>query len=218
MRAFGSSPLARGLQYLAPAGRRGRGIIPARAGFTRPGRGRGGRRADHPRSRGVYLEWGVNDGEEGGSSPLARGLLGETLLGLEVDGIIPARAGFTTDGDNNDRRATDHPRSRGVYCPPAGMLMTAVGSSPLARGLRVARDHEQARPRIIPARAGFTPGRRPPRRGLWDHPRSRGVYRPRSQLIRTERGSSPLARGLPPLGAGQGRETRIIPARAGFTG
>ena len=50
----GSSPLARGLRHgwVAPAG--GEGIIPARAGFTRPGLRRPLRPPDHPRSRGVY--------------------------------------------------------------------------------------------------------------------------------------------------------------------
>ena len=50
----GSSPLARGLRPRVPALGEPRGIIPARAGFTRPhGRVRRGPR-DHPRSRGVY--------------------------------------------------------------------------------------------------------------------------------------------------------------------
>ena len=53
---WGSSPLARGLHDLAHHPCFNDGIIPARAGFTphRPGRPHGG--ADHPRSRGVYLE------------------------------------------------------------------------------------------------------------------------------------------------------------------
>ena len=38
------------------AGRDRKGIIPARAGFTYAGLGRGVRAADHPRSRGVYIK------------------------------------------------------------------------------------------------------------------------------------------------------------------
>ena len=50
-----------------------------------------------------------------------------------------------------------------------------------------------------------------------DHPRSRGVYIPCIQLKRSVQGSSPLARGLPGMGAGTFPHARIIPARAGFT-
>ena len=91
------------------------------------------------------------------------------------------------------------------------------GSSPLARGLPVAgaRGHRLAG--IIPARAGFT--------APWvrtstlqpDHPRSRGVYRPRARCAPSPPGSSPLARGLPATRRCTPHSARIIPARAGFT-
>ena len=51
----GSSPLARGLPHSTEERNMARGIIPARAGFTRSlTRSRASVR-DHPRSRGVYL-------------------------------------------------------------------------------------------------------------------------------------------------------------------
>ena len=50
----GSSPLARGLPLLHTIAAARIGIIPARAGFTATTRSRRSRRADHPRSRGVY--------------------------------------------------------------------------------------------------------------------------------------------------------------------
>ena len=70
----------------------------------------------------------------------------------------------------------DHPRSRGVYVTTPNPPLVALGSSPLARGLRGVRVSPGRHRWIIPARAGFT--RRcvswwPP---AWDHPRSRGVY------------------------------------------
>ena len=72
-------------------------------------------------------------------------------------------------------------------------------------------------PRIIPARAGFTrPQARAEGRGR-DHPRSRGVYSIRSGSRRIISGSSPLARGLPPVGNTVRVRLWIIPARAGFT-
>ena len=53
--------------------------------------------------------------------------------------------------------------------------------------------------------------------GGQDHPRSRGVYPPRTWPVSYERGSSPLARGLHRPGARMRGGRRIIPARAGFT-
>ena len=91
----------------------------------------------------------------------------------------------------------DHPRSRGVY----------VGHGPRPGG----------RPRIIPARAGFT-GRPPrPRSFGRDHPRSRGVYWTPPPAWPTSQGSSPLARGLLDHAPTGTVRARIIPARAGFT-
>ena len=152
-----------------------------------------------------------------GSSPLARGLLGVGEHVAQVVGIIPARAGFTSDLQVCPGRLADHPRSRGVYisgiCPIADMW----GSSPLARGLP-RRPGPDPRPvGIIPARAGFTR----PGRGAWtcpaDHPRSRGVYRHSAWPGPGAPGSSPLARGLPSSVSSGLRVSGIIPARAGFT-
>ena len=173
----GSSPLARGLPR--------RSLPP-----TPPTR-------DHPRSRGVYVS--------------AR------LPASSTSRIIPARAGFTRRPGFPEECTWDHPRSRGVYGVGANGAVAEVGiiparagfttaslwskdggqgSSPLARGLPLAVSAEPWVPRIIPARAGFTPphdmtiisaGIIPARAGFtitrsgtrqltWDHPRSRGVY------------------------------------------
>ena len=91
----GSSPLARGLRR----DRRGRGqhlgIIPARAGFTTGSTAEMLPNGDHPRSRGVYYPSVRVSGTISGSSPLARGLHGDDPAVGQVEGIIPARAGFT---------------------------------------------------------------------------------------------------------------------------
>ena len=91
----GSSPLARGL----PGDVKGEwtrvGIIPARAGFTPPGRFGGDEPQDHPRSRGVYLLCCASVRLSWGSSPLARGLRQGLVGPLLHVRIIPARAGFT---------------------------------------------------------------------------------------------------------------------------
>ena len=92
-----------------------------------------------------------------------------------------------------------------------------AGSSPLARGLPSLARNLRYRDGIIPARAGFTnwsvngPV-------VWrDHPRSRGVYLKQIGRDVEKTGSSPLARGLLTRLIPFWEETRIIPARAGFT-
>ena len=76
-------------------------------------------------------------------------------------------------------------------------MISRIGSSPLARGLR--------------------------RRGrgwsvlIGDHPRSRGVYYIIYHHNHLSSGSSPLARGLLRHLSHSHRQFRIIPARAGFT-
>ena len=132
-----------------------------------------------------------------GSSPLARGL----RLDSRPDGALDL----------------DHPRSRGVYPRTETPVWSAEGSSPLARGLPAIGLRVSARPRIIPARAGFTSTRTPESWTSSDHPRSRGVYEARRASSRPRQGSSPLARGLHDEADPLGDRGRIIPARAGFT-
>ena len=195
--ALGSSALARGLRGLplqpGPQDR----IIPARAGFTRGDQAGLGPRQDHPRSRGVY--------EADGS---VRGL---------PERIIPARAGFTDRTGRTRHARRDHPRSRGVYRPDEIAALCGEGSSPLARGLPGPPPILPCRPRIIPARAGFTPDAPADAGSISDHPRSRGVYLSCCRRSQQRPGSSPLARGLRTAGPTRSGRARIIPARAGFT-
>ena len=110
-------------------------IIPARAGFTSPPRSRQAVSTDHPRSRGVYADEMHVHKDLDGSSPLARGLPGKVGSLRPDPGIIPARAGFTGSPGSRGSPTSDHPRSRGVYSPPASAGTISEGSSPLARGL-----------------------------------------------------------------------------------
>ena len=152
----GSSPLARGLHSLVRTHPRQGRIIPARAGFT--GRRVCGVRVgqDHPRSRGVYTSVRLANNHVWGSSPLARGLPHATDAGLDLYGIIPARAGFTKSLTRQTRIRRDHPRSRGVYRLRSPPGRRGSGSSPLARGLREDGHSLRSALGIIPARAGFT--------------------------------------------------------------
>ena len=117
--------------------------------------------------------------------------------------------------DSVDRR--DHPRSRGVYLKRDAVQTENDGSSPLARGLPVNWSTSSSAPRIIPARAGFTPYDWWVRVRWRDHPRSRGVYGMRRRSKRSVSGSSPLARGLLEPNENGDIPSGIIPARAGFT-
>ena len=174
--AGGSSPLARGLLIPNPSsGPRSR-IIPARAGFTRAQRARQPSAWDHPRSRGVYSPLLCVLRHTPGSSPLARGLPCSLHHISHSIRIIPARAGFTSPAPGLCCPSTDHPRSRGVYLGPLESRFAFVGSSPLARGLRVPGPTLGPEVRIIPARAGFTRSVPGPTSLGSDHPRSRGVY------------------------------------------
>ena len=193
----GSSPLARGLRRCDPGHRGRQGIIPARAGFTPTARTRSTASADHPRSRGGYRWVFDSSFAVAGSSPLARGLLIMLSLATTIHRIIPARAGFTNARSGGASPRWDHPRSRGVYARISGVTRDGMGSSPLARGLRVGRRGRVRGRRIIPARAGFTDGA--------------------PLFMAASLGSSPLARGLPETLFGDEDVSGIIPARAGFT-
>ena len=192
-------------------------IIPARAGFTSATARRVPGPGDHPRSRGVYTPTPDHADMAVGSSPLARGLQVAVLADLLAHRIIPARAGFTLAAVSTRSATQDHPRSRGVYGPLFCADRCFSGSSPLARGLRRSTTGTRAGPRIIPARAGFTPDPSGATGDYWDHPRSRGVYTAPATASRIPSGSSPLARGLPPHDPHLALASGIIPARAGFT-
>ena len=213
----GSSPLARGLLGDGFYNTGGAGIIPARAGFTTGSTAEVQSRGDHPRSRGVYHRCLLTVHHRAGSSPLARGLRQTHRISHMLFGIIPARAGFTRRLGRHCHRTGDHPRSRGVYGTRTRITLKCMGSSPLARGLRLTSLRRSHHAGIIPARAGFTWASIEEFPWLGDHPRSRGVYGFAYSASGHDGGSSPLARGLPADNAGDALEGRIIPARAGFT-
>ena len=72
-------------------------------------------------------------------------------------------------------------------------------------------------PWIIPAHAGFTEFRGHGLLGLWDHPRTRGVYLRGYRIALVKTGSSPHTRGLPHFLNQPVVFSGIIPAHAGFT-
>ena len=122
-----------------------------------------------------------------------------TNLVKASNGIIPARAGFTTAATALPPSRRDHPRTRGVYLrrrQAPGLphrdhpltrgvytrlmisMETTSGSSPHARGLLPGALRAHDDPGIIPARAGFT------------------ILTNSGAVIGDGEGSSPHARGL----------------------
>ena len=194
---YGSSPHARGLPPVEPLAAPPRRIIPARAGFTYVLGSASANVKDHPRTRGVYDLLKRFPAGFSGSSPHARGLPFPGLTGPRVPGIIPARAGFTSEGKPEDNADQDHPRTRGVYGVDDSQFLMRWGSSPHARGL--------------------PPTQAVPGSGRLDHPRTRGVYRVCLPMPGWMGGSSPHARGLQEAPGVPEPRWRIIPARAGLT-
>ena len=93
-----------------------------------------------------------------------------------------------------------------------------MGSSPLARGLPRHQEPRAEGGGIIPARAGFTWGRRRSWERRTDHPRSRGVYAPIEGASVGRQGSSPLARGLLVGALGEGEPGLDHPRSRGVYG
>ena len=137
-RSEGSSPLTRGKHHDHHRTPRLRGLIPAHAGKTfvlmrgPPGSGA------HPRSRGENSGEFVERVNFRGSSPLTRGKQSPCPLSFLENGLIPAHAGKTPKGPNNEHRDRAHPRSRGENRMSVKKRSTDQGSSPLTRGKRVA--------------------------------------------------------------------------------
>ena len=132
-----------------------------------------------------------------GSSPHARGALGESNKHNRTLGIIPACAGSTSHSAHRYGPSRDHPRMRGEHYPYLTLHMSQWGSSPHARGAQVhgtpmAEDHG-----IIPACAGSTLVMIWWRFSSRDHPRMRGEHPNAEDFDPASEGSSPHARGAP---------------------
>ena len=92
-----------------------------------------------------------------GSSPLARGTPGRHCPGVRRRGLIPARAGNTSEMIAANGGGGAHPRSRGEHLQGAGRESTTLW--------------------LIPARAGNTESVTETGETTGAHPRSRGEHR-----------------------------------------
>ena len=213
----GPSPLSRGIRGAVAPGPVGLRIIPALAGNTVFPVSCRFARWDHPRSRGEYYLGPQEDNQHLGSSPLSRGIPPAPTDSFVIAGIIPALAGNTLLSPTRSGLRPDHPRSRGEYTGPGGVVSDKKGSSPLSRGILLLAGGLLHPGRIIPALAGNTPSRCRSSTRHPDHPRSRGEYHSAGIPSRSGSGSSPLSRGIRVQQPGKRPARRIIPALAGNT-
>ena len=211
----GLSPRVRGNLALAPAHRRCRGSIPARAGEPR-GRGRGQSQCGvYPRACGGTSTSGWIPIACGGLSPRVRGNRLHEMSDVQGLRSIPARAGEPKEWAKNRILSAVYPRACGGTRRATRIPSSRGGLSPRVRGNhddpRVGQRHRGS----IPARAGEpgTTARTSENTGVY--PRAcGGTHRARRRLA-VARGLSPRVRG------NQGNEELLlgalgsIPARAG---
>ncbi len=134
----GSSPLARGtLRRAAHLGLQPR-FIPAGAGNTKITQPSKRAPTVHPRWRGEHDLLPHAHGSSAGSSPLARGTLLFSGQMVRAIRFIPAGAGNTPLPAGCWICRPVHPRWRGEHEASADFHTVLGGSSPLARGTRVA--------------------------------------------------------------------------------
>ena len=154
----------------------GRGIIPACAGNTLLMAIGPTFQRDHPRMRGEHQAPTGYAVTRRGSSPHARGTHLSQRAGYLRYGIIPACAGNTCTTKVQLSHIRDHPRMRGEHALRPAAPPLKPGSSPHARGTRIAVESAQRGRGIIPACAGNTAASL----GEWhrggDHPRMRGEH------------------------------------------
>ena len=213
----GSSPLTRGKRAWRSSRPCAPRLIPAHAGKTFSTPVIAWASAAHPRSRGENAVGPCRRVRDAGSSPLTRGKLLHRGGHSDVDGLIPAHAGKTTDQTAVRGEGRAHPRSRGENVSIASSIVYTRGSSPLTRGKLAGPRVEHLAHGLIPAHAGKTAGFFSEVVSVTAHPRSRGENIADSAPDRSSRGSSPLTRGKlrhrpqsqPPVG--------LIPAHAGKT-
>ncbi len=195
----------------------GERFIPAGAGNTQSLEHAQRRHAVHPRWRGEHGSGWAAGNAVRGSSPLARGT---RPIAADVGcdrRFIPAGAGNTPDGRASSHSSAVHPRWRGEHFRGLRPFFTFTGSSPLARGTRVARFEQYIHLRFIPAGAGNTTASAGRLAQTSVHPRWRGEHINARAGEWMRAGSSPLARGTHKLLPVRVAGPRFIPAGAGNT-
>ena len=167
----GSSPRVRGKLDHNAKDMPHRGLIPACAGKTWPGRRPQTVVWAHPRVCGENRAASNAPRSGGGSSPRVRGKPGGADRDRIVTGLIPACAGKTLAAEAQSGMDRAHPRVCGENPRPAGRMVAKVGSSPRVRGKPVRRMSLRPAERLIPACAGKTMRLLHRQKRTWAHPR-----------------------------------------------
>ena len=213
----GSSPLTRGKHcgryWCAGRGR----LIPTHAGKTLSSRKVARPIRAHPHSRGENRYTATYQVTAKGSSPLTRGKLPDTAVGVGRERLIPTHAGKTRSCPWAWVRSGAHPHSRGENLDKGASGLMASGSSPLTRGKHAAESPAGHRSGLIPTHAGKTASFTGPRERSWAHPHSRGENTYNLPNYTGDLGSSPLTRGKRVLVDPLNERTGLIPTHAGKT-
>ena len=133
----GSSPRGRGKLHIAHMRHHARRLIPARAGKTSAGSQGGSGSSAHPRAGGENMRFSLSTFSWLGSSPRGRGKPRVARQERQQGGLIPARAGKTSDGSQGGQSGSAHPRAGGENSPGPSRRAVRAGSSPRGRGKRV---------------------------------------------------------------------------------
>ena len=136
---------------------------------------------------------------------------------MRLGGLIPARAGKTTDTRSTRARHPAHPRAGGENRQSVVAVIGVSGSSPRGRGKRRGGARRVRPVGLIPARAGKTYSARRAHTRPRAHPRAGGENECVRLSPHMEDGSSPRGRGKRSGRARSRLARRLIPARAGKT-
>ena len=213
----GSSPRGRGKPRTSTCCASRAGLIPARAGKTRPSPSPMKWAQAHPRAGGENFCPDPSMSADSGSSPRGRG---KPHLGAHLEmrlRLIPARAGKTLRSRRLEKLAAAHPRAGGENDPFKMASAVRLGSSPRGRGKRDRRHCRPGRDRLIPARAGKTVLVAMICSPKKAHPRAGGENQNASRLSAAWSGSSPRGRGKLRRPGWRCGARGLIPARAGKT-
>ena len=215
---LGSSPRVRGKPRVRVPVRSGRRLIPARAGKTVARSSSGRVSQAHPRACGENRLTALTRIGTAGSSPRVRGKPAMLVCLASSTGLIPARAGKTSQPPAAPSQCPAHPRACGENRDGVLRSMSIGGSSPRVRGKRASDPAASWARGLIPARAGKTASalvvaERPPA-----HPRACGENGAVDTAARPALGSSPRVRGKRLCGRPGAHRRGLIPARAGKTG
>ena len=191
----GSSPLARGTAAIRISRLDQVRFIPAGAGNSTPAAVPSFVVTVHPRWRGEQVWCAYHSRVRRGSSPLARGTVGQAVHPVYQHRFIPAGAGNSPAQCAHASEWSVHPRWRGEQAHVDRAALIRLRFIPAGAGNR---SQLQAAPSVCPV-----------------HPRWRGEQGPVADIVPASGGSSPLARGTAKKPVSDCEDDRFIPAGAG---